>query len=81
MLYFVFFILGIVFITFIIPILDQLLSLILTFLEMVKCKWSLKIAETNTLIKQAAEPEEPEEKKYYIGFTVPDSEDDTDVQV
>lgn len=77
--YFLFFIFGILFISFIIPILDQILTVILTFLEMIKCKWTLKITETNTLIKKAAEAEEPEEKKYYIGFTVPDGEDDTDV--
>lgn len=81
---FIFFIAGIVFITFIIPVLDQLLALALSILEWIKSFFSIKITQANLKIKKLTEEseEEPEEKKYYIGFSVPDDcEDDTDVQV
>ena len=50
MLYFLFFILGIIFIQFIIPILDALFSIIYMKIEVIKGKYALQSTEINKQI-------------------------------
>lgn len=50
MLYFLFFILGIVFIQFIIPVLDALFSIIYMKIEVIKGKYALQSTEINKQI-------------------------------
>ena len=60
-----YFILGMVFIILVQPLLDGLTSLILSFFEMIKSYFAIKIAKSNQKIQEAsAEP------KYAIGFAV-----------
>ena len=50
--------LGIFFMMFIYPVADGLINLILTYLEMKKGKYSLKINEMNLEIQKMVNPEE-----------------------
>ena len=50
MLYFLFFILGIIFIQFIIPVLDALFSIIYMKIEVIKGKYALQSTEINKQI-------------------------------
>ena len=67
------FIAGIIFATTIVPILDSMASVIITGLEAVKGKWSIKIAEYNYKIQKLGD--EPISTRV-IGFTAPTEEDD-----
>lgn len=71
------FILGIIFIAFIYPIGDSLSGLIITFLEMVKGKLAVKLAEYNTQIEKLQNQEQ--QNTQVIGFTIPEHrEEDED---
>ena len=64
------FIFGLVFALAIIPILDGLTSLILSFFEMIKSYFGFKIAESNQKIQNLST--EPPRRK--IGFDLPGEE-------
>lgn len=68
------FILGIIFIAFIYPIGDSLSSLIITFLEMVKGKLAVKLAEYNTQIEKLQNQEQ--QNTQAIGFTIPENKEE-----
>lgn len=65
-----------IFIAFLYPIGDSLVSLILTFLELVKGKLTLKIAEYNSQIEKLV-PDDATSKAA-IGFTIPNTEEKED---
>ena len=67
------FIAGIIFAPTIVPILDSMASVIITGLEAVKGKWSIKIAEYNYKIQKLGD--EPINTRV-IGFTAPTEKDD-----
>lgn len=67
------FIAGIVFATTIAPILDSAAAVIMTGLEAIKGKWSVKIAEYNYQIQKLGD--EPTSSRV-IGFVAPVEEDD-----
>jgi hypothetical protein len=69
------FIAGIIFAATIMPILDSVASTIITGLEVLKGKWSIKIAKYNYEIQKIGE--EPT-STYAIGFTSSMKEDDYD---
>lgn len=72
-----------VFISFIWPILESIVSVILTYLELVKSKFNVKITEMNLQIKKLADPED-EKPKYQIGFAIPtndENEEDIDENI
>jgi hypothetical protein len=68
------FIAGMIFATVIAPILDSLTTVIMTGLEIIKGKWTLKVAEYNCQIQKMGL--EPEEDSRVIGFVVPTEEDE-----
>ncbi len=68
------FILGIIFIAFIYPIGDSLSGLIITFLEMVKGKLAVKLAEYNTQIEKLQNQEQ--QNTQAIGFTIPENKEE-----
>jgi hypothetical protein len=67
------FIAGFIFATAIMPILDSATSVIITGLEALKGKWSIKIADYNYKIQKLGD--EPISTRV-IGFTAPTEEDD-----
>ena len=67
------FVAGVIFATTIIPILDAAASVIITGMEVIKGKWSIKIAEYNYKIQKLGD--EPINTRV-IGFTAPTEEDD-----
>lgn len=74
---FLYFIAGIIFIQWIVPIGDALANLIISYLEMLKGKASLGITQYNAQIQKLAEEiaNPPEIAHHVIGFQVPSSED------
>lgn len=72
-----YFLSGILFISFIVPFLEELLNLILTWIEWRKGKLTVNITELNNQIRKLSEEEMPE-NSYAIGFTVPMTEKDDD---
>jgi hypothetical protein len=67
------FIAGMIFATTIAPILDSAAAVIMTGLEVIKGKWTVKITEYNYQIQQLGE--EPTSSRV-IGFAAPTEEDD-----
>jgi hypothetical protein len=67
--------LGIVFIAFIYPMLEAGVNVIITFLEMVKGKFTVEITKLNLQISKLANPED-EENVRVIGFAVPTEEEE-----
>ena len=67
------FLAGVIFATAIAPILDSATTVILTGLDAIKGKWSVKVAEYNYQIQKIGE--EPTSSRV-IGFTPPVEEDD-----
>lgn len=65
-----YFLLGVLTYSFVIPIVEQIVSVLLTSLELVKGKLTLKITEVNCQIKKAQESES-ESKTHAIGFCAP----------
>ena len=65
---------------FIYPVADGLINLILTYLEMKKGKYSLKINEMNLEIQKMVNPEKEKSSIVnQIGFVIPDeNEEDVD---
>ena len=67
------FIAGIIFATTIAPILDSAAAVVMTGLEAIKGKWTVKITEYNYQIQKIGE--EPASSRV-IGFITPTEEDD-----
>jgi hypothetical protein len=74
---FEYFVLGMLFTSFVFPLCDGILSLLLTFIEMLKGYLSVKITKMNCQIQKATEPEADVKRK--IGFVLPENEEDVDV--
>ena len=75
-----YFLLGILFIQFVMPLLDGLLSWILLLIEVSKAKLSEAVNESNIKMKQAITSAEEERypKPRTIGFTAPAEEYETE---
>ena len=71
-----YFILGILFVTYVIPLLDGILSWFLTWVEVKKAKQSEVINQTNIKMRQAAASAEKDPPRRPIGFRVPDEEEE-----
>ena len=67
------FIAGMIFATAIAPILDSATAVIMTGLEVLKGKWSVKVTEYNYQIQKLGD--EPTSSRV-IGFVAPEEEDD-----
>ena len=76
---FLYFILGILFVEVATPVIESLVSLILSWIEVAKGKASLKISqlslETAKLKKKALEDYEVDIKKNVIGFVLPEDDE------
>lgn len=71
-----YFILGILFVTYVIPLLDGILAWFLTWVEVKKAKQSEVINQTNIKMRQAAASAEEDPPRRSIGFRVPDEEEE-----
>lgn len=76
-----YFILGIIFVTYIIPLLDGISAWFLTWVEAKKAKQSEIINLTNIKMRQAATSAEEDSPKRLIGFRVPDEEEEYEDEV
>lgn len=72
--YLLYFLAGIVFSQYLMPIGDSIANLIISFIEMLKGKIGLNIARYNVAIQKLSE--EPEVARHVIGFQVPSSSDE-----
>lgn len=70
-----YFILGIIFVTYVIPLLDGISAWFLTWVEAKKAKQSEIINQINIKMRQAAASAEEDPPRRLIGFRMPDSED------
>ena len=73
-----YFILGILFVTYIIPLMDGISSWFLTWVEAKKAKQSEVINQTNIKMRQAAASAEEDPPRRPIGFRVPDEEEENE---
>lgn len=71
-----YFILGILFVTYVIPLLDGISAWFLTWVEAKKTKQSEVINQTNIKMRQAAASAEEDPPRRPIGFRVPDEEEE-----
>lgn len=71
-----YFILGILFVTYVIPLMDGISSWFLTWVEAKKAKQSEVINQTNIKMRQAAASAEEDPPRRPIGFRVPDEEEE-----
>lgn len=71
-----YFILGILFVTYVIPLMDGISSWFLTWVEAKKAKQSEVINQTNIKMRQAAASAEEDSPRRPIGFRVPDEEEE-----
>ena len=76
-----YFILGILFVTYVIPLLDGISSWFLTWVEAKKAKQSEVINQTNIKMRQAAASAEEDPPRRPIGFRVPDEEEENEDEV
>lgn len=63
-----FFILGILFINFVSPILEELCNLLLTIIETKKGEYAIKIAEYNQKVNKAKQEDDEKESLHVVGF-------------
>ena len=70
-----YFILGIIFVSYVIPLLDGISAWILTWIEAKKAEQSSVINDANIKMRQAAASAEEDSPRRPIGFRMPDSED------
>ena len=70
-----YFLSGMLTVGYIFPVLDKMLEIILTYLEMVKGKITVKITELKCQIEKLQD-EEGETPKNIIGFVAPEEKDD-----
>lgn len=71
-----YFILGILFVTYVIPLMDGISAWFLTWVEAKKAKQSEVINQTNIKMRQAAASAEEDPPRRPIGFRVPDEEEE-----
>lgn len=71
-----YFILGILFVTYAIPLMDGISAWFLTWVEAKKAKQSEVINQTNIRMRQAAASAEEDPPRRPIGFRVPDEEEE-----
>ena len=71
-----YFILGILFVTYVIPLMDGISSWFLIRVEVKKAKQSEVINQTNIRMRQAAASAEEDPPRRPIGFRVPDEEEE-----
>ena len=71
-----YFILGILFVTYVIPLLDGISAWFLTWVEAKKAKQSSVINDANIKMRQAAASAEQDPPRRPIGFRVPDEEEE-----
>ena len=71
-----YFILGILFVTYVIPLMDGVSAWFLTWVEAKKAKQSEVINQTNIKMRQAAASAEEDPPRRPIGFRVPDEEEE-----
>ena len=71
-----YFILGILFVTYVIPLMDGISAWFLTWVEAKKAKQSEVINQTNIRMRQAAASAEEDPPRRPIGFRVPDEEEE-----
>ena len=76
-----YFILGIIFVTYAIPLLDGISAWFLTWVEAKKAKQSEVINLTNIKMRQAATSAEEDSPKRLIGFRMPDEEEEYEDEV
>ena len=76
-----YFILGILFVTYVIPLMDGISSWFLTWVEAKKAKQSEVINQTNIKMRQAAASAEEDPPRRPIGFRVPDEEEENEDEV
>lgn len=76
-----YFILGIIFVTYIIPLLDGISAWFLTWVEAKKAKQSEIINLTNIKMRQAATSAEEDSPKRLIGFRMSDEEEEYEDEV
>ena len=76
-----YFILGILFVTYVIPLLDGISAWFLTWVEAKKAKQSEVINQTNIKMRQAAASAEEDPPRRPIGFRVPDEEEEYEDEV
>ena len=73
-----YFILGILFVQYVIPLLDGITTWFLAWVEAKKSKQSVIINDVNIQMRQAAEAAEQDPPRRQIGFCVDDAEDQED---
>lgn len=73
-----YFILGIVFVQYMIPLFDGIIGWFLTWTEAKKAKQSEVINQTNIKMRQAAASAEEDPPRRVIGFRVPDEEEENE---
>ena len=71
-----YFILGIVFVSYVIPLLDGISAWFLTWVEAKKAKQSSVINDANIKMRKAAASAEEDPPRRPIGFRVPDEEEE-----
>ena len=73
-----YFILGIVFVLLVSPMLESLCTLVLTGMELLKGKWTLKTTKINSQIRKISleYPDKPPSNP--IGFVIPSKEEEYD---
>ena len=76
-----YFILGIVFVTYVIPLLDGISAWFLTWVEAKKAKQSSIINDANIKMRQAAASAEEDPPRRPIGFRMPDEEEEYEDEV
>lgn len=76
-----YFILGIIFVTYVIPLFDGISAWFLTWVEAKKAKQSEIINLTNIKMRQAATSAEEDPPRRPIGFRVPDEEEEYEDEV
>lgn len=81
MIFIIYFVLGIFFYQVISPVLDELVSLFISFIESIKGGFSIKIAKANSeaiLITNSAQEEDKHTS--VIGFTVPTQPEEEELE-
>ena len=76
-----YFILGILFVQYAIPLIDGISSWFLTWIEAKKAKQSGIINDANIKMRQAAASAEEDPPRRPIGFRVPDEEEENEDEV
>ena len=73
-----YFIIGIIFVSYVIPVFDGISALFLTYLEAKKAKLNEIINQSNIQIRRSAEEDDTPQRR--IGFCVEEEEDEEDYE-